>query len=615
MSGNDSTAACDRLIQILERAQHLGKETQPESKDVIASPIVPFTVALLRMRVRPALTLGWLETDPVHLVLVGGTNTGKSTVLNLLLGRDAAAMGVRARFSQHPEAYCSSPPGDLWLDRFDSRFHGYRRYRNEHPPRQTDEELRAGGYIRAFSVIDPLSVNSPELAPLFSTSAVVWDGPDFSTEAAESYLSTVVDLMGMADLVVMTVTDEAYADDRGNAFLRLLADAGIAVQAVANKVPSNPSLLNDMARTLETIGRTQTPLLHLPDTRGASPTERLQRLLQTPEAGTVRESLAHAIQRGGALKKRALGNSIQFIGRHLDGVLNPLLEEAGAAAAWSQIVDRVTHDRIHEPYRRDYLEGMHYEEFNRTIMHLVELLRIPFVGPLVEVAGQLVRIPVRLIGLGIRKLMKLPAANAHRISEEEVLRGVVDPWLLALASEAQAQAVKQSHPSWNSIVARLDDPGFRAGVRDRFERDCATYRLKFDDEVKRRAESLYLKLKEDPRRLHALRGANLLAGTASVVLAVKTAGIGWSDAVVGPVVAGVWHNLLEWGLGRYVDTLRTDLVNDQLLAVDQTVGTSLAEPLKGLFHVAVTEGDLASVRADFALVEREATRIAGGSDA
>ena len=55
--------------------------------DSIRAPILWYSLAQLRMRVRPALERAAIGVDPVHVALFGGTNTGKSTVLNVLLGR------------------------------------------------------------------------------------------------------------------------------------------------------------------------------------------------------------------------------------------------------------------------------------------------------------------------------------------------------------------------------------------------------------------------------------------------------------------------------------------------------------------------------------------------
>src|SRR5262249_29054253 len=153
-------------------------------------------------------------------------------------------------------------------------FAGYRRYRGEHPPRQSDDDLRLSGYRPALATheLEP----SPE-SQLAAATAVIWDAPDFSTEAAETYLQAVLDLLALADLVVLSVTDEAYADDRGITLLRMIGDAGVPTLVVANKLPANPSLLEDITRTLESAGKSRAPVLPLPEANGASPAERLER--------------------------------------------------------------------------------------------------------------------------------------------------------------------------------------------------------------------------------------------------------------------------------------------------------------------------------------------------
>ena len=174
-----------------------------------------YLVAQLRMRIRPALVPRWPAHDPVHVALFGGTNSGKSTVLNLLVGRAAAGMHATARFSQHPEAYLPAALGDQWLTAAPSRLTAYECYRNRHPPRQSDDDLARHGYRSAFAILDLEHLAIPVLASPAAT-AVFWDAPDFSTEEAQTYLGAVLDVVALADIVIMTVTDESYADDRGD---------------------------------------------------------------------------------------------------------------------------------------------------------------------------------------------------------------------------------------------------------------------------------------------------------------------------------------------------------------------------------------------------------------
>jgi hypothetical protein len=612
MSHQELLAACDRLVTIFQRALALDARGRSATDDTVRAPVVPYVIAQLRMRIRPALEPGWGACDPVHVVMFGGTNSGKSTVLNLLLGKAGAGMGVRARLSQHPEAYRAPALGDRWLDAFPSRFAGYLRFKDEHPPRQTDEELRRDGYRPALAVLDPDRGAGPVLGPAATEKAVLWDAPDFSTEEAQAYLGTVIELAALADLLVLAVTDESYADDRGTRLCQMVRDAGVALLVAANKMPESRALLDDVARALEAVGGGPIAIHRLPHVGGATPEQRLRNLLATTEAAALRVAMAREVDRGTALKRQGLRGALGFIERHWEEVLRPLAAEADVAALWGRTVERITGERILEPYRRDYLEGVRYGEFNRALVLLMGLLQVPWVGPVLDLAGRVIRAPIRLAAAGLRRLAGPSGGPARPPAEHEVLATAIPAWLAALRAEAQAHVSAEAHAAWADIARRLGDDSFIQSLRQRFDVAFEAYRQQVDDEVRRRAEALYTKLREQPRRLAVLRGANLLTGAMSVAVVVKTAGLNWSDAVIGPVVAGLWQNLLEWGLGRYLETQKAGLVQEQFRAMQALVATQLQRPVRDLFATAVGADDLAEARRDYARIKEAILRIAGG---
>ena len=345
------------------------------------------------MRIRPALMPGWPAHDPVHVALFGGTNSGKSTVLNLLVGRAAAGMHATARFSQHPEAYRPSALGDRWLTNAPSRFLDYHCYRDRHPPRQSDDDLARHGYRPAFAILDLDRLETPALAPP-AAAAVFWDAPDFSTEEAQTYLSAVLDVVALADLVIMTVTDESYADDRATALLRMVQDSGVTLHVVANKLTDSPELLQDIKDKLAAYWHGT--VLSLPLVKGRTPEERLGHLMATVEAETLRQTIAREVAPGPQLKRQALAGAVEFLQRRLGEVLRPLVAEVEMANAWEHMVERITQQEILERYRHEYLDGERYGEFNQTLVRLMDQLEIPGVGPLLRLLSTAVRIPFRI---------------------------------------------------------------------------------------------------------------------------------------------------------------------------------------------------------------------------
>lgn len=612
MTVPDPKAACDRLTAVFERALPLSAMGRRTSDDAIQAPVLAYAIAQLRMRVRPAFQPDWLANDPVHVTLFGGTNTGKSTVVNVLVGREAAGMGVRARCSQHPEAYRPAPLGDRWLVGNPTRFQGYRRFHDEHPPRQSDEELQRDGYRRALALHEIERLPGSSLAPLAAPTAIVWDAPDFSTEQSAAYLGTILDLLALADLVVMTVTDECYADDRGTSLLKMVADSGVTTLIVANKLPENRTLLEDVGRTLGSAGGSRGPVLRLPEISGFSTLDRLEKLLRSQEASDLRATVQTEADQGPALKRRSLLGSLDFLERHLDDFLGPLSQEVSATSNWEGTVVRLTHETILEPYRRDYLEGIRYGELNRTLLHLMELLQVPGIGPILDLTGRLVRLPLQLVRRGVQRLLGARTDPSKSTPEQEILQEAIPHWLAAIKAEAQVLARSERSQEWTAIVGRLESERFQTELLEAFERAFEAYRARMERLVRRRATDLHEKLRENPKTLAAMRGANLMASATSVALAVKTAGLAWSDAVLGPVVAGVWHNLVEWGLGRYLETLRSELKVAQWQAIGQLVEEHLEQPIRNLFPGAVSAGDLDAARVDFATIKAEAMRIAEG---
>src|SRR5262245_2435231 len=438
----DPLAACDRLIALSERALRLAPAHAGVRDDTILAPMTQYIAAQLRMRIRPALTPGWPAHDPVHVVLLGGTNSGKSTVLNLLVGRAAAGMHATARFTQHPEAYLPNTLGDQWLTTAPSRFLNYHGYRDRHPPRQSDDDLARHGYRPAFALFDLDGIESPALAPPVVT-AVFWDAPDFSTEAAQTYLSAVLDAVALADLVIMTVTDESYADDRATVLLRMVQDSGVTLHVVANKLPDSPELLQDIEDKL-TTDRHGT-VLRLPLVRGRTPEERLGHLMATAEAETLRQTIAHEAVHGPQLKRRALAGTIDFLQRRLGEVLRPLAAEVEMANAWGHLVERITQQEILERYRHEYLDGERYGEFNQTLVRLMDQLEIPGVGPLLRLLSTAVRIPFRMASAALRTLIGGGKTPPTQSPEREVLSRLIQHWLSALRSEAQLLASNGPH--------------------------------------------------------------------------------------------------------------------------------------------------------------------------
>ncbi len=480
---------------MIERSLAMEAKGRLAGDDSLRVPLVRYALAQLHQRVRPALQPGWLEADPVHVVMFGGTNSGKSTVLNVLLGRPAAGMSDRARFSQHPEAYRAAGLGNGFLDDFPTRFAGYERYSDRHPPRLGDAESRSRGYQYSLAVNDPERLDGEAIAPAAGR-AVFWDIPDFSTEEAMLYMPAVLDTIALADLIVMTVTKENYADHRGSLLRGLVCASGVPLRVVANKLEDGSHLLADievkLADAADEACRIPADHLHpLPHVKQADELGRLRMLLAGGEAASLREAVLADVTAGAAIKKRALRGAIGFIDRRLDDLLAPLKAEVSVTEYWHWMVDRTTRTEFHERYRRDYLDGETYVDFNQTLVKLLDLLEVPGIGPIISAVSKGLRaVSSAIVGTAasaLRSFFRVKPAAEIRAPERDVVVACFEHWLEALKTEAQVQADRGQHEAWGRIARQLGSYDFIREFTKQLGAAYVRYRERMDQITDQRA--------------------------------------------------------------------------------------------------------------------------------
>jgi len=614
----DPVTACERLRKLLERAQHI-EAGRDESSDQVREPLLRFAHSLLAMKLRPALESDWLDKDPVHISLFGGTNSGKSTLLNVLLGRSVAGMNVTARFSQHPEAYCEPSLGDAWLDEFPTRFESYERHRDRHPPRQTDVELGSSGYRPALAVLDPERISDTALASPVAGSAVLWDAPDFSTEHAAFWIGSVLDAVALADVVVMTVTDESYADERGAVLMRMISSAGVHLFVVANKLPDTGELLADIQAKLDEnwrgrgSGLPRQNLYALPLVDGSSADERLTALLASDAAAKLRDGLAAEARRGKQLKRKVVVDSARFLDKRRAEILEPLRKEIEAANAYAALVDNVTRDEFLVRYRRDYLDGEKYEEFNAALVRLMELLDVPGIGPIVKLLSEMARVPLRLAKGLLSNLFSGGKSAPVVPAEKEAIGSLFEAWLSALKAHAQLLATRNPHPAWHQVAKSIDSPAFQDELARGFASGYERYRGTIEQELRDSARQIYAELEKRPKMLNMLRGANLAGNLAVTGGAVLSGGLSPSDFVIGPAVSGLWRILISEGLDVYVRSQEQSLKSRQLGLMQELVQDTLVGPATALFATEVGSDEIDAASADLDVLIKSIVSRYGGS--
>lgn len=143
---------------------------------------------------------GQLQTEQPHfpwqIAVIGPTQTGKSSVVNLLLNTRQAGVSPLAGYTVHPHGYCHA----LGIERLNGLQHYFGRFQC------LDEALLSSHRYDCYSLSNSQGVSN--LLP----ACVCWDTPDFDSIDATDYREGVIRTIALADIIVLVVSKEKYAD-------------------------------------------------------------------------------------------------------------------------------------------------------------------------------------------------------------------------------------------------------------------------------------------------------------------------------------------------------------------------------------------------------------------
>lgn len=496
---------------------------------------------------------------PLHVAVVGGAGAGKSTVANLLSGASLAEANPQAGFTRHPVAY-AGPNGTLaWSGHLG--FLGALRRLSEPAPSSLDEDV--------YQVRPMPAESAPELVGRF----IVWDCPDLTTWAAQGYVSRMLEVAGLADVIVYVASDERYNDEVPTRFLRLLLQAGkpVVVCLVKMNETNAPAIIEHFRK--EVLG----PLLGAAVPCLAIPYLTPEQLAEPGRlAARHRIPLLNQIGVLGEPAAAARLRSVRWAAAYLVTATPELLgvahPDVTALEGWTAVVQAGRRD-FEERYRREYLGGEKFRRFDEALVRLLDLLEVPGAGRLLSTTLWVLRAPYRLVKGLVAKSITRPESPA--IPEQPVLEAALTAWLDLLRKEAARLA--PTHPVW-AHVERGFQEGLADRVRERFQQGCRAFQLGQADEVERTARALYEDLERSPAVLNTLRGGKLVVDVAAVTAAAMTAGVHWGlDLVLVPLAASVSHQLVELVGRQYVDNQREQARLRQQELVARYVSGPLAE--------------------------------------
>lgn len=561
---------------------------------------------------------------PFHITVFGGTQVGKSTVVNVLAGRELARVHHTAGFTRHAQGF--TPPGlspDAALAPFPRAFPGYDRV-----PRE------------ALSMERPMEYSLEELsAPTALGDAVLWDAPDCDAVDSSLFQQGFVEALTLADCVVYVTSREKYAVNAILAWVARLGESGVAVVSVLNMTPHSqqPELVADMSSALKRVAEHDLP--NRAKTDAIAPDDlppiiafeyvadgdvtALYDSAYEPARRLREQALAAAEQsrqRGPARKTAAIG----WITEALPSILEPALHDLDAWQQWNDALDQALKQFV-EDYRRFYLnDPQRYDAFSRVGLEILELLNPPIPGlkKTLSVVRTAVSLPARALLAGGRaaynyatsggKGFGKPAAIPHEVTTYREANDRLLNHLARYLEQRRRGAEGGGENFWQAL-----DQGWEAQlpvIEDEFQSALAAHRARTEQWIKEAAESIYKELARSPVKLNMLRSSRIAADAAAIVVSVKTGGPGdiVHDLVVAPALMSVVEAATRQIAGSYVEQckaqLRERLTDDTAKFANEVYGEKLrdlaARSLEKIGLEASTAEDIRSLPARLQQLKR-----------
>lgn len=522
--------------------------------------------ALVRNCIAPYLSSR--SADPLHVVVVGGAGAGKSTVVNLLAGARVAEANPQAGFTRHPTAFAQQNGSAPWGDQ--AGFLGPLKRLDAPAPANLDEDVYQ---IRSL----PNRSGGVDLLSDF----VLWDCPDMTTWASTNYVTRLMEVAALADVIVYVASDERYNDEVPTQFLQILLQTGKPVIVCLTKMheTATGALIEHFKKAVLTkLGSPALACLAIPNLTPAQQAE------MGAQSAVYRIPLVNQVavlgQPAASARRRVVWGAAQFLRGQIRPLLDSVRRDLEALADWRALVRQGQND-FDTRYRNEYLTSEKFRSFDEALVRLLELLELPGVGRMVSGALWVLRTPYRLAREWIWKGLARPAAPS--LPEARVLLDALDAWLDHLRKESLRRSGEL--PFWK-YVADGFKKGLAAETHERFEHLYSGFQLSLTQEVQQTARAIYEELEKNPLLLNTLRSGNLALDVAAVGGALTIGHIGLHDVILVPLMASVKQQIVEI-LGRqYVENQREQIRQRQRTLVSE----HLSRPLAGWLEQWPTTG-------------------------
>jgi len=478
----------------------------------------------------------------LQMAVVGPTQAGKSSLVNVLLNSNAAGVSPLAGYTIHPQGFCNgvSLADCAGLQRYFGRF------------QQLQQSQLSKDRHDCYSLTE--NAADSELLP----HGVLWDTPDFDSIDSGTYREGVIRAIALADMVILVVSKEKYADQSVWEIMTAIEELHQPTLICLNKlVEGAESIIIQSLQEKWLQARTdpfpQVVSLYYQKPGGLPVWPEFKQQLLKQLANTVRSDKHPRVEQ--ALLKR-----------HWQNWLEPVFAEHQALNDWYELVDLIIAQAM-ESYQRDYLNHPHhYETFQLAMTELLNLMEIPGLARILAGTRQVLTWP-------IKQIMKLGRKRLH-ISDSSyeiaLLNQIAEHTLIQLADRLLDKADQSQRGQW----WRQINSGLRSHRQDLlqdFELAAKKYHLLFQQDVESAAHRLHYKLQEQPLVLNSLRATRATADAAVIALTLQMGGIGLHDLVIAPAMLTLTSLVAESAVGGYMHKVEAELKQNQFNTVKQAL--------------------------------------------
>ncbi len=489
--------------------------------------------------IRKGQLLDGSQQPILQMAVVGPTQAGKSSLANVLLNSSAAGVSPLAGYTIHPQGFCNNVKvADCnGLQRYFGRF------------QQLQQKELSKDRHDCYS----LTENSSDSALL--PQGVLWDTPDFDSIDSATYREGVIRAIALADMVILVVSKEKYADQSVWDIMAALEELHQPTLICLNKLleGSESVIIPSLKEKWHQVRNDEFPEVV------ALYYQKMGGLPKWPEAAQhLLHQLAHKVK-----PKQHARFEQDLLKRHWQTWLEPVVAEHQALNDLSELVDLMLKQAM-DSYQRDYLNHPHhYETFQLAMAQLLNLMEIPGIARILAGTRQILTWPVRQL---MKRGRKIPH-SADSSYEIALLNQIAEHTLIQLADKLLDKAEQSQW--WRHIHSALRSQ--RQEVLQDFEHETKNYHQSFQQDVESAAHRLYHKLQEQPLVLNSLRATRATADAAVIALTLHMGGIGLHDLVIAPAMLTLTSLLAESAVGGYMHKVEAELKQNQFNTVQQAL--------------------------------------------